>query len=132
LPAGIGLLTGDAVEPAAPDLGKKRAPRVSLGTIARNNRVWRVDILSFLCVQVFLCLAMSDGLPEHALLMRAHATDANFCVSAPKETLAKYGAPDIFNTNQSSQLPVLREKVYRTACETDRKVVRTKKGKRTV
>ncbi len=49
--------------------------------------------------------------------------DADFCVAALEETLAKYGKPGIFNTDQGSQLTsfafanVLRENEIRISVD---------------
>ena len=53
----------------------------------------------------FLCLvAVIDWASRAVLAWRLSNTmDVSFCVSALEEALARFGKPDIFNTDQGSQ-----------------------------
>ena len=53
----------------------------------------------------FLCLAaIMDSATRKVLAWRLSNTmDARFCVAALEEALARYGKPEIFNTDQGSQ-----------------------------
>ncbi len=74
-------------------------------TIDRPNRVWCADITYIPVQGGFLYLvAVMDWATRHVLAWRLSNTmDAGFCVEALAEALARYGAPEIFNTDQGSQ-----------------------------
>ena len=83
-----------------------RHPHLSRGlSITRPNQVWRADITRLPMREGFLCLvAVMDWHSKKALSWRLSNTmDADFCVAALEEALAKHGEPDIFNTDQGSQ-----------------------------
>lgn len=73
--------------------------------ITRPNQVWCADITYIPMRKGFLYLvAIMDWHSRKVLSWRLSNTmDADFCVSALEEALAKYGKPDIFNTDQGSQ-----------------------------
>ncbi len=73
--------------------------------IERPNRVWCADITYIPVQRGFLYLvAMMDWATRHVLAWRLSNTmDAGFCVEALNEALARYGKPEIFNTDQGSQ-----------------------------
>jgi len=73
--------------------------------IDRPNRVWCADITYIPVQGGFLYLvAVMDWATRHVLAWRLSNTmDAGFCVEALREALARYGKPDIFNTDQGSQ-----------------------------
>ena len=73
--------------------------------IAHPNQVWCTDITYIPMRRGFLYLvAIMDWATRKVLAWRISNTlDADFCVKALKDTLAKYGAPEIFNTDQGSQ-----------------------------
>lgn len=74
-------------------------------TIDRPNQVWCADItyIPMRCGFLYL-VAIMDWATRHVLSWRLSNTmDAGFCVEALKEALARYGAPEIFNTDQGSQ-----------------------------
>jgi putative transposase len=51
-------------------------------------------------------MAIMDWATRKVLTWRLSSTmDAGFCVAALEETLARFGKPDIFNTDQGSQFP---------------------------
>jgi putative transposase len=73
--------------------------------IDRANRVWAMDITYVPMARgfVYLC-AVLDWLSRRVLAHRLSITmEADFCVEALEEAIAKYGAPDIMNTDQGSQ-----------------------------
>ncbi len=75
--------------------------------IDRPNQVWCADITYIPIQRGFLYLvAIMDWATRHVLARRLSNTmDAGFCVEALREALARYGRPEIFNTDQGSQFP---------------------------
>jgi putative transposase len=73
--------------------------------IDRPNQVWCADIPYIPVQRGFLYLvAIMDWATRHVLAWRLSNTmDARFCVEALTEALARYGKPEIFNTDQGSQ-----------------------------
>ena len=73
--------------------------------VARPNQVWCADITYIPMRRGFLYLvAIMDWYSRKVLSWRlSNSMDATFCVEALKEALAKYGKPEIFNTDQGSQ-----------------------------
>jgi putative transposase len=73
--------------------------------ITRANQVWCSDITYIPVRHGFLYLvAIMDWATRKVLSWRLSNTlDASFCVEALKEALAKYGKPEIMNTDQGSQ-----------------------------
>jgi putative transposase len=73
--------------------------------IERPNHVWCADITYIPIGRGFLYLvALMDWASRAVLSWRLSNTmDASFCVEALEEALAKYGKPEIFNTDQGSQ-----------------------------
>jgi putative transposase len=78
-----------------------------LGNLAINrpNQVWASDITYLPMAHGFLYLvAILDVASRKVLAFRLSNTlSADFCVEALEEALAKFGAPEIFNTDQGSQ-----------------------------
>jgi putative transposase len=74
-------------------------------TIDRPNQVWAADITYVPIGRGFLYLvAVMDWASRAVLAWRLSNTmDVSFCVSALEEALARFGTPDIFNTDQGSQ-----------------------------
>ena len=74
-------------------------------TIDRSNQVWSSDITYIPMRKGFLYLvAIMDWHSRKVLSWRLSNTmETDFCVAALEEALAKYGTPDIFNTDQGSQ-----------------------------
>jgi putative transposase len=73
--------------------------------VERANQVWASDItyIPMACGWVYLC-AIVDWASRRVLSHRVSISmDAAFCVEALEEALAKYGQPEIFNTDQGSQ-----------------------------
>ena len=73
--------------------------------ITKPNHVWCSDVTYIPMRKGFLYLvAVMDWASRKVLNWRLSNTmDAEFCVSALKEALGKYGNPEIFNTDQGSQ-----------------------------
>jgi len=74
-------------------------------TINRANQVWASDITYLPMAHGFLYLAaILDVASRKVLAFRLSNTlTADFCVEALQEALAKFGPPEIFNTDQGSQ-----------------------------
>lgn len=74
-------------------------------TIDRPNQVWCADISYIPMPRGYLYLvAIMDWASRKVLSWRLSNTmDADFCVDALEEALARYGRPEIFNTDQGSQ-----------------------------
>jgi len=74
-------------------------------TIDRANQVWATDItyIRMACGWVYLC-AIVDWASRRVLSHRVSISmDTSFCLEALEEAFAKYGQPEIFNTDQGSQ-----------------------------
>lgn len=73
--------------------------------ITRPNQVWCVDISYIPMRRGFLYLvAIMDWYSRKVLSWRlSNSMEADFCVEALKEALAKYGKPEIMNSDQGSQ-----------------------------
>lgn len=73
--------------------------------IDRSNQVWAADITYVPIGRGFLYLvAVIDWASRAVLAWRLSNTmDVSFCVSALEEALARFGKPEIFNTDQGSQ-----------------------------
>ena len=86
--------------------GHKIYPYLLRGvTIDRANQVWATDItyIPMACGWVYLC-AIVDWASRRVLAHRISISmDVGFCVEALQEALAKYGKPEIFNSDQGSQ-----------------------------
>ena len=74
-------------------------------TIDRPNQVWCADVTYIPMRRGFLYLvAIMDWFSRKVLAWRLSNTmDADFCVTALEEAIARFGKPDIFNTDQGSQ-----------------------------
>ena len=73
--------------------------------IERANHVWATDItyIPMACGWVYLC-AIVDWASRRVLAHRVSISmDTAFCLEALEEAFAKYGQPEIFNTDQGSQ-----------------------------
>jgi len=73
--------------------------------IERPNQVWAADITYIPIGRGFLYLvAVIDWASRAVLAWRLSNTmDVSFCVSALEEAMARFGRPEIFNTDQGSQ-----------------------------
>ena len=74
-------------------------------TVERANQVWAADITYIPIGRGFLYLvAVMDWSTRAVLSWRLSNTmDVSFCVSVLEEALARFGRPEIFNTDQGSQ-----------------------------
>ena len=89
-----------------PAPGHKIFPYLLRGlSIERPNQVWASDITYIPIGRGFLYLvAVIDWASRAVLSWRLSNTmDVSFCVSALEEALARFGVPEIFNTDQGSQ-----------------------------
>ena len=73
--------------------------------VSRVNQAWAADITYLPMAHGFLYLvAIIDWYSRRVLSWRLSTTlETSFCVEALNEALARYGQPDIFNTDQGSQ-----------------------------
>jgi len=73
--------------------------------VERPNQVWAMDLTYIPMARGFVYLAaVVDWFSRRVLAWRLSITmEAAFCIEAVEEALAKYGRPDIFNTDQGSQ-----------------------------
>lgn len=73
--------------------------------ITRPNQVWCADITYIRLAWGFAYLvAIVDWYSRYVLSWRLSNTlEADFCVDALQEAIAKYGIPEIFNTDQGTQ-----------------------------
>jgi putative transposase len=89
-----------------PAPGHKIYPYLLRGlVIDRPNHVWATDITYIPMARgfVYLCAVM-DWFARRILAWRLSITmEADFCVEALEEALARYDRPKIFNTDQGSQ-----------------------------
>ncbi len=74
-------------------------------SVTRANQVWCTDVTYIPMAHGFIYLvAIMDWHTRHVLSWRLSTTqDTSFCLEALEEAVEKYGAPDIFNTDQGSQ-----------------------------
>ena len=89
-----------------PAPGHKIYPYLLRGlTIDRPNQVWATDITYIPMARGFVYLAaVMDWFARRILAWRLSITmEAEFCVEALEEALARYDRPKIFNTDQGSQ-----------------------------
>ena len=73
--------------------------------VTRANRVWAMDITYIPMARGFVYLtAVVDWFSRKVLSWKLSITmDVGFSIEAVEEALAKYGKPEIFNTDQGSQ-----------------------------
>jgi putative transposase len=89
-----------------PGPGHKIDPYLLRGMeITRPNQVWAMDITYIPMARGFVYLAVVlDWFSRRVLSWRLSITmEASFCVETLEDALARYGKPDIFNTDQGSQ-----------------------------
>ena len=74
-------------------------------TITRPNEVWAMDITYIPMARGFVYLAaVLDWASRRVLSWRVSVTlDSAFCIVAVEEAIARYGCPEIFNTDQGAQ-----------------------------
>jgi putative transposase len=73
--------------------------------VIRPNQVWAMDITYVPMAHGFVYLAVVlDWFSRRVLSHRLSITmEASFCIETLEEALARFGKPDIFNTDQGSQ-----------------------------
>lgn len=73
--------------------------------ITQPNQVWAMDITYIPMARGFVYLAaVVDWCSRKVLAHRVSITmETGFCIEAVEEALQRYGAPEIFNTDQGSQ-----------------------------
>lgn len=77
--------------------------------IDRPNQVWAADVtyIPMACGFVYL-VAVIDWFSRRILSWRlSNSLTADFCVEALEEAIARYGRPEIFNTDQGSQFTAM-------------------------
>jgi putative transposase len=74
-------------------------------TVSRPNQVWATDITYIPLAHGFAYLvAIMDWYSRRVLAWRlSNSLDSAFCVEALEEALARFGQPEIFNTDQGAQ-----------------------------
>ena len=94
------------VNTSRPGKGHKIYPYLLRGlTIDRPNQVWATDLTYIPMAKGFVyVVAIMDWYSRKVLAWRvSNSMDADPCVEALEEAISRYGAPDIFNTDQVSQ-----------------------------
>ena len=89
-----------------PAAGHKICPYLLRGLeVVRPNQVWAMDITYIPMARGFVYLAaVVDWFSRRVLSWRVSITmEVEFCLDALEEALARYGKPEIFNTDQGSQ-----------------------------
>ena len=89
-----------------PEPGHKVYPYLLRGmAITRPNQVWAMDITYIPMARGFVYLAVVlDWFSRRVLSWRLSITmEAAFCIETLEDALARYGKPDVFNTDQGSQ-----------------------------
>jgi putative transposase len=89
-----------------PGKGHKIYPYLLRGlSIERANQVWATDISFIPMAKGFMYLvAIMDWHSRRVLSWRVSNTmDTDFCIEALEEALQRFGAPEIFNTDQGAQ-----------------------------
>jgi putative transposase len=89
-----------------PAPGHKIYPYLLRGlAVERPNQVWAMDITYIPMARGFVYLAaVVDWFSRRVLAWRLSVTlEAEFCLEAVEEALARHGRPEIFNTDQGSQ-----------------------------
>ena len=89
-----------------PAPGHKMFPYLLRGVVInRPNQVWCADITYIPMGRGFLYLVAIMGWCTRTVLawQLSNTMDASFCVTALEQALARFGKPEIFNTDQGSQ-----------------------------
>jgi putative transposase len=73
--------------------------------VTRPNQVWAIDITYIPMARGFVYLAaVVDWFSRRVLAWRLSISmDVGFCIEAVEDALDRYGAPEIFNSDQGSQ-----------------------------
>lgn len=91
---------------STPASSHRRFPYLLKGLdITRANQVWAADVTYVPMARGFLYLvAIIDWASRAVLAWRLSNTlDADFCAEALEEAIARFGKPEIFNTDQGAQ-----------------------------
>jgi putative transposase len=77
----------------------------SFGAVTRPNQVWAIDITYIPMARDFVYpAAVIDWFSRKVLAWRLSLTmDVGFCIEAVEEAVARFGKPEIFNSDQGSQ-----------------------------
>jgi putative transposase len=77
--------------------------------IDRPNQVWAADVTYLPKARGFVYLvAVIDWFSRRILSLRlSNSLTADFCVEALEEAIARYGRPEIFNTDRGSQFTAM-------------------------
>ena len=89
-----------------PEPGRKVYPCLLRGmAVTRPNQMWAMDITYIPMARGFVYLAVVlDWFSRRVLSWRLSITlQAAFCVETLEDALARYGKPDLFNTDQGWQ-----------------------------
>jgi putative transposase len=89
-----------------PSDGHKIYPYLLRGlAVERANQVWAMDITYIPMARGFVYLAaVMDWFSRRVLAWRVSITmEVDFCLDAVEEALARFGKPEIFNSDQGSQ-----------------------------
>jgi putative transposase len=107
------LMRGMGISAQAPQPGTSRRHRahpvypylLRHRSITRPNDVWAMDITYIPMARGFVYLAaVMDWATRKVLSWRISITmDPDFCIAAVEEAIARYGQPEIFNTDQGAQ-----------------------------
>jgi len=103
---GISALYPKRRRTSLPEKGHKIYPYLLRDlAVVRPNQVWAADICYIPMARGFLYLvAIMDWYSRKVLSWRLSNTlDTEFCVDTLEEALHRYGAPEIFNTDQGAQ-----------------------------
>ena len=99
-----------------PEPGHKIYPYLLRGMeITRPNQVWAMDITYVPMARGFVYLAVVlDWFSRRVLSWRLSITmEASFCIDAIEDALARYGNPEIFNTDQPVHWGCFHRRPYR-------------------
>ncbi len=94
------------VNTSRPGKGHKIYPYLLRGlAIDHPNQVWATDISYIPMAKGFVyVVAIMDWYSRKVLAWRvSNSMDTDFCVEALEEAISRYGAPEIFNTDQGAQ-----------------------------
>jgi putative transposase len=89
-----------------PGIGHKIYPYLLRNmAVTRPNQVWAMDITYIPMARGFVYLvAVVDWFTRRVLSWKVSITmDVHFCLEAVEEAMARYGTPEIMNTDQGSQ-----------------------------
>jgi putative transposase len=86
--------------------------------VTRSNQVWCTDITYIPTVRGFVYLvAIMDWHSRYVLSWEiSNSLESSFCIKALERALRKYGAPEIFNSDQGSQFT---DKAFTEVLETN-------------